>query len=125
MYVNVSRVETGGRLWNVCVNRVLWAMIAMNLLMALSIGLQTNWFNSISLAPPLVAVIIFKIVLDRKFDNRFRWFIPSEEEIAETHLHQSDARKGRLMKRFGHPSLHDPLFTPMLHKKVQHLLPTM
>lgn len=54
-----------------------------------------------------------------------RRFIPTEQEMAETHMHQADARKNRLQKRFGHPSLNDPLFTPMLHKGVQHLLPTM
>lgn len=52
-------------------------------------------------------------------------FIPSSDEIAETHLHQADARKHRLEKRFGHPAIHDALITPMLHKDVQHLLPTM
>ena len=45
--------------------------------------------------------------------------------MSEVYLHQADARKHRLQKRFGHPSLHEPLFTPMLHKSVQHLLPTM
>ncbi|GAA6019485.1 hypothetical protein JCM11491_000973 [Sporobolomyces phaffii] len=125
MYVNVSRSETGGRLWNVAVNRILMGVILMHLFMALSIGLQSKWFYAIAMAPPAVSVLLFKYLLDRKFDNRFRWYIPSEQEMSEVHLHHADARKHRLQKRFGHPSLHEPLFTPMLHKKVQHLLPTI
>lgn len=45
--------------------------------------------------------------------------------MAEVHMHHADARKNRLGKRFGHDALSEPLYTPMLHKNVQHLLPTM
>ncbi|GAA5827661.1 hypothetical protein JCM11251_001775 [Rhodosporidiobolus azoricus] len=125
LYVSVTRSETGGRLWNVAINRVLTGLVLMHIFMAISIGLQTNWFYAIALAPPAVAVLIFKILLDRKFEDRFRWYIPSDTEMAEVHLHSSDARKNRLQKRFGHDALSEPLYTPMLHKNVQHLLPTI
>lgn len=108
---------------NLCLLDV--AQILMHLFMALSIGLQSQWLYAIAMAPPAICVVIFKYLLDRRFDNRFRWYIPTEQEMAEVHMHHADARKHRLQKRFGHPSLHEPLFTPMLHKKVQHLLPTM
>lgn len=69
MYVSVSKIETGGRLWNVAINRVLigivstlaisfsWTLelinfhlqLVMQALMALSVGLQNNWFWSIAL----------------------------------------------------------------------------
>lgn len=45
--------------------------------------------------------------------------------MAAVHMHHADARKNRLQKRFGHDALSEPLYTPMLHKSVQHLLPTM
>ncbi|KAK4699727.1 calcium permeable stress-gated cation channel, partial [Phenoliferia sp. Uapishka_3] len=147
MYVSISRVETGGRLWRVCINRVLFALIMMQAVMLLTIGLQRGWMDSIAVAPPVAFVIAFKLILSSKFDNAFDWyaqllllsapraglrlnfqrlrFIPSESEMAEVYLHQADARKHRLQKRFGHPSLHEPLMTPMLHKSVQHLLPTI
>ncbi|KAK4051504.1 hypothetical protein OIO90_004718 [Microbotryomycetes sp. JL221] len=125
MYMCVSRVETGGRLWNVCINRILWALITMHVFMGVSICLQTNYYYAIALVPPIIGVIIFKIILTRQFDDRFRWYIPSPAEMAASAQHHADARKNRLQKRFGHPSLNEPLFTPMLHKKVQHLLPTI
>ncbi|GAA6058859.1 hypothetical protein JCM10212_002803 [Sporobolomyces blumeae] len=125
MYVSVSRSETGGRLWNVAVNRILLGVLFMHAFMAVSIGLQSEWFYAIALAPPAICVLVFKYILTRKFDDRFRWYIPTESEMAEVSLHHADKRKNRLQQRFGHPSLHEPLFTPMLHKKVQHLLPTI
>jgi len=76
-------------------------------------------------APPAISVPLYKILLDRKFKDKFRWYIPSDAEMAEVHMHHADARKNRLGKRFGHDALSEPLFTPMLHKSVQHLLPTM
>jgi len=125
VYVCVSRVETGGRLWNVVVNRVLAGLVLMQLLMVLSIGLQKGWYWAIGMAPPVLMMVVFKVILVRRFDARFRWFIPTQQEIHETHHHNADARKHRLERRFGHPSLHEPLFTPQLHKGVQHLLPTI
>ncbi|GAA6040001.1 hypothetical protein JCM8097_002661 [Rhodosporidiobolus ruineniae] len=133
LYVSVTRSETGGRLWNVAVNRILMGLILMHLFMAVSFALlksggrlhARNLFYAIALIPPAVAVIIFKIVLDRQFDDRFRWYIPSEAEMADVHIFTADARKNRLQKRFGHDALSEPLFTPMLHKDVQHLLPTI
>ncbi|GAA5989842.1 hypothetical protein JCM10908_002342 [Rhodotorula pacifica] len=125
LYVSVPRTETGGRLWNVVINRVLTALLLMHIFMAVSIGLQSRWFYAIALAPPAISVVVFKIILVRQFDDRFRWYIPSEAEMAEVHMHHADARKNRLQKRFGHDALSEPLYTPMLHKTVQHLLPTI
>lgn len=110
--------------------------------MLLTMGLQRGWYMSLSMyvssrplkqtvltrgdrVPAIAAVIAFKITLVRTFDGRFDWYIPSEAEMAEAAIHRADARKHRLERRFGHPSLIEPLFTPMLHKNVQHLLPTI
>ncbi|GAA6005269.1 uncharacterized protein JCM10292_005362 [Rhodotorula paludigena] len=126
LYVAVPRSETGGRLWNVAINRCLMALILMHIFMGVSIGLQTKrWLYAVILVPPIVAVCIFKVFLDRSFRDRFRWYIPGEAEMAAVHMHHADARKNRLQKRFGHDALSEPLYTPMLHKSVQHLLPTI
>ncbi|GAA6054809.1 hypothetical protein JCM3770_007445 [Rhodotorula araucariae] len=125
LYVAVPRNETGGRLWNVAINRCLMALLLMHLFMAVSIGLLTNWYRAIALVPPAVAVPLFKILLNHKFLDRFRWYIPTSGELAQVRMHRADARKNRLEKRFGHDALSEPLFTPMLHKSVQHLLPTI
>jgi hypothetical protein len=126
MFVFVSKVETGGRLWNVVVNRLLFCVVMMQCLMVLTIGLQYGWrsFAWISAIPPILIVFGFKVFLNRKFSDDFRYYKPTEEELrqAKVHSEHADHKGKRLGKRFGHPALHADLFTPMLHAKMMPLL---
>ncbi|TDL23029.1 DUF221-domain-containing protein [Rickenella mellea] len=124
MFVFVTKVETGGRLWNVAINRLLVTVIFMQLLMTLTIGLQRGFksFEWVSCIPPILIIAIFKGYIDRQFNKPFRYFTPTEAEIGKAIVHSSDARGNRLEKRFGHPALHSDLFTPMLHAKMMPLL---
>lgn len=122
MYISITRCESGGRLWRMLVNRVLFALCAMHAFLWLTIGLQLGWMKSITTLPPLAVVIAFKFFLKSTFDSKFTWYIPTGKEFAQVHQHHADARKNRLMKRFGHPALHAELFTPMIHKDHQALL---
>ncbi|KAH9944775.1 DUF221-domain-containing protein [Amylocystis lapponica] len=126
MFVFVSRVETGGRMWNVVINRLLFSAALMQALMVLTIGLQYGfkslfWLTTI---PPIIFVFIFKIYLNRKFQAAFQYYIPSDEELRLAHVHskRSDNVGNKLEKRFGHPALHAELFTPMVHAHMTHLL---
>lgn len=127
MFVFVSRVETGGRLWNVVANRVLMAIILMQMLMTLTIGLQLGFktFRWVSTLPPIVLTLIFKGYLGRRFNQSFQHHIPDEQELraAKVHSQRADTVGDRLGKRFGHPSLAQELFTPMVHANTSHLLP--
>ncbi|KAG6857190.1 hypothetical protein H0H87_008255 [Tephrocybe sp. NHM501043] len=126
MFVFVSKVESGGRLWNVVVNRLLFSALLMQLLMVLTIGLQyrfksLQWLSTI---PPILFIVAYKIYINRVYVPAFQYFIPTDEEIrlAKVHSERSDARGNRLERRFGHPALHADLFTPMLHAKMMPLL---
>lgn len=126
MFVFVSKVESGGRLWNVVVNRLLFCVLLMQALMILTIGLQyqfssLQWLSSV---PPILIIIAFKIYINRTYLPAFYFFNPSDEEIrqAKVHSERSDTQGNRLEKRFGHPALHTELFTPMLHAKMMPLL---
>ena len=127
MFVFVSRVETGGRLWNVVINRLLFAIILMQVLMLLTIGLQFGFrtFYWVATLPPIVLVLVFKAFIDRRFLDEFKYHIPSEDELAQAKVHsqRSDNNRNRLEKRFGHPALTSDLFTPMVHANMAHLLP--
>ncbi|KAJ7072663.1 hypothetical protein C8F01DRAFT_1104858 [Mycena amicta] len=126
MFVYVTKVETGGRLWNVVINRLLFVPILMQLLMALTIGLQYGWttFTWVATLPPILIIAIFKFYITRTFDNAFRYYIPTPDELAAAKIHseRADARANKLEKRFGHPALHADLFTPMLHANMMGLL---
>ncbi|KAL0072477.1 hypothetical protein AAF712_000240 [Marasmius tenuissimus] len=126
MFVFVTKVETGGRLWNVVINRLLFCVLLMQALMILTIGLQYGFksLQWIATIPPIFFVAIFKIYINRAFVSKFRYYVPSEEEIrlAKVHSERADNKGNRLEKRFGHPALHVELFTPMLHAKMVPLL---
>ncbi|KAJ3557457.1 hypothetical protein NM688_g1463 [Phlebia brevispora] len=124
MFVFVSRVETGGRLWNVVMNRLLAAVMLMQALMVVTIGLQQSlkpWYW-VSTVPPLLIVLGFKIYCARAFNPAFNYYIPSQEELRAAQIYSNDNARNRLEKRFGHPALHQELFTPMVHANMTHLL---
>lgn len=96
------------------------------LTLVLAIGLQFGFrsFRWIAAIPPIIFVIAFKLYTNRVFLPRFNYYIPTEDELrtAKVHSERADAKGNRLEKRFGHPSLHADLFTPMLHAKMMPLL---
>lgn len=133
------------RLWNVIINRLLASVILMQLLMVLSefraislcakhsdmpttaIGLQLHGFRSlywISTVPAIFITLGFKMYCARKFNPAFDFYIPSQDELRAAHVHsqRADNAGNRLEKRFGHPALHQELFTPMVHANMTHLL---
>ncbi|KAI0090701.1 DUF221-domain-containing protein [Irpex rosettiformis] len=126
MFVFVTRVETGGRLWNVIINRLFVGVILMQLLMVLTIGLQKGWtsYYWISTIPPVLIVLGFKIYCTRVFNPQFNYYIPTPDELsaAQRIAAQSENSGSRLSKRFGHPALHQELFTPMVHANMTALL---
>ncbi|KAG9000852.1 hypothetical protein FRB94_005130 [Tulasnella sp. JGI-2019a] len=119
MFVFVSKVESGGRLWNPVMNRLLFSLLLMHALMTLTIGLKMTWrsWYWVSCLPPALIVVIFKIAVLRRYEQQFRFWIPTSREIAEAKMH-NDNKSGKLERRFGHPALHADLFTPMLHAKM-------
>ena len=60
--------------------------------------------------------------MNRVCKPAFQYYIPTEEELRNAHIHRSDSTGKKLEKRFGHPALHAELFTPMVHANMTHLL---
>ena len=91
-----------------------------------AIGLQHSFksLNWLATIPPILFILIFKVYIRRTFQPKFRYYIPSEEELREAQVHsqRNDNARNRLEKRFGHPALHSELFTPMVHANMTSLL---
>ncbi|KAF9529713.1 hypothetical protein CPB83DRAFT_852038 [Crepidotus variabilis] len=126
MFVFVSKVESGGRIWNVIINRLLICVLLMQLLMILTMGLQYRFssYQWVSTLPPILIVAAYKFYINRTYLPAFNYYNPTEDELrlAKVHSERADNKGNRLEKRFGHPALHTELFTPMLHKEMMHLL---
>ncbi|GJE91360.1 hypothetical protein PsYK624_075090 [Phanerochaete sordida] len=126
MFVFVSRVETGGRLWNVVINRLLVSVALMQVLITLTMGFHFGFmsFYWIAPIPPVFMILAFKIYCTRTYNPEFNFYIPTEEELRMAHAqaHRGENASSRLGKRFGHPALHQELFTPMVHASMTALL---
>jgi calcium permeable stress-gated cation channel len=74
--------------------------------------------------PPILFILGFKVYLSRNFSPHFRYYIPTEDELRQAQIHsqRADNVGNRLEKRFGHPALHQELFTPMVHENMTALL---
>lgn len=129
MYVSATKVESGGQLWRLIVNRLLTCLIFMQLVLMCVVSLDdtaslTDRITKAALCvPPIFLVVIFKIYCARRFDHQYDWYIPDSLEMAHVKIQTGDDHHNRLERRFGHPSLHQKLLIPMVHAHVRHLLP--
>ncbi|KAK0548806.1 hypothetical protein OC845_003425 [Tilletia horrida] len=123
MYVFTTKNESGGGLWRVVINRMLVCIVFMQLILTLCIALDQGYIKSVATLPPILFVLAFKLYCRKTFDRHFTWYIPSSVELAKEVVHTGDSRHHRLQRRFGHPALHERLFTPMVHANIKHMLP--
>ncbi|KAF9529707.1 hypothetical protein CPB83DRAFT_248554 [Crepidotus variabilis] len=110
MYIFVTRVESGGRSWNMIINRVLFSAAFMQVIAIFTIGLQHQFESLQFLAsiPPLIMTILFKQYINKRFANDFQYFLPHFEELARAIVHseESDVVGRKLEVRYCHPALH-------------------
>lgn len=89
---------------------------------SVAIALTRSWFYFFFLGPTIMAIILFKLALTRRFGKSlsdrspracadpvhvhtgkgFKYYLPEAEEHATT-THAGDERKKRLARRFEHP----------------------
>lgn len=125
MYVNQTKHETGGTLWKSASNRFLVNLLFMQVILILAVLLEDieTGYRAVACLPPILLVLAFKIYIHRTFESKFDWYIPEPEEAEQIHVHQGDSKHKRLERRFGHPYLSQKLWTPMVHARMQALLP--
>ncbi|PSN63117.1 DUF221-domain-containing protein [Corynespora cassiicola Philippines] len=132
-YVFITKTESGGRFWRLLVNRLLFAVVLSNAVIALVVGAQgIGSIDSIGNGSMLYAMIPlpfllagFKWYCKRTFDDKLTYYATepfSDPEGTGTPENPKPKRSDRVAVRFGHPALYKKLITPMVHAKSQHLL---
>lgn len=132
-YIMITKTESGGRFWKLLVNRLLFAVMISNAVIALVVGAQgVGSINSVRNGDMLYAMIPlpllmagFKWYCKRTFDEKLAYYSTepySDVERTEVTGTASPKRNGRLAVRFGNPALYKKLLAPMVHAKSQHLL---
>jgi hypothetical protein len=126
MYVFLTKTESSGRFWGVVVNRMIFAAILSNMVIALLAGSHDSWIMLYCLVPLPFVMLGFKWYCRRTFDDDILYYSRATLNDAEAlgpAPGKGIKRAGdRLKSRFGHPALYRPLLTPMVHKRAAQLL---
>lgn len=119
LYVFITKTESAGRYWRVLFNRLIFAMILSNCIIALVVKARGTWTMVFALAPLPFLVIGFKVYCAKKFDDDCNYITGKGLIDPEAVVTGKSARKAqeRLSVRYCHPALSKPLPTPMVHQK--------
>ncbi|TLS31409.1 hypothetical protein PpBr36_03457 [Pyricularia pennisetigena] len=134
LYVFVTKTESGGMVWRVLFNRLVFATILGQLVVFLTVWVRgegqveagTPKTQAYAVAPLPIIMIIFKIYCSKVFDTKIKYFstkfVTGGDPEAGMPVGKESHRNDRLAARFGHPALYKPLITPMVHAKAQNIL---
>ncbi|KAJ5950881.1 uncharacterized protein N7479_009294 [Penicillium vulpinum] len=119
MYVFVTKNESGGAFWRVLFNRLIFATILANVIIALVAKSSGTWTMVFCVVPLPFLMIGFKIYCMKTFDSDCEYYNRANLSDAEAlGVNKSDKKASdRLNSKFGHPALYKPLLTPMVHAK--------
>lgn len=119
MYVFVTKNESGGQFWRVLFNRMVFATILSDIIIALVTKVKGTWTMVYCVVPLPFLVLIFKFYCMRKFDTDTKYYNRADLSDAEALAAGKSGRKAseRLSSKFGHPALYKPLITPMVHAR--------
>lgn len=135
-YVLITKTESGGQFWRMLTNRVLFAVLLANAVIALIVGAQgvgshdligetaANAAMLYAMIPLPFLMWAFKWWISRTFDDRMRYYSTQTiEEMDGAKVEDGKVKKNdKVAVRFGHPALYKPLLTPMVAARSQHLL---
>ncbi len=124
LYVFTTKTESGGMFWKVIYNRVLFAVLLSDVVIALMCYAQSEgtpghtWIAMlISLAPLPILLLAFKITCTKMFSRKFDFYTPSRtgDSVPSAPDGKSLGSDARLAAaKFGHPALFKPLTTPLV-----------
>lgn len=119
MYVFITKNESGGAYWRVLFNRVVFATILANVIIALVAKSNGTWTMVFCVIPLPFLMIGFKVYCMKTFDADIEYYNRANLSDAEALGTQKSNKKAseRLNSKFGHPALYKPLMTPMVHAK--------
>ena len=124
LYVLITKTESGGQYWRILFNRLIFATIFADVIIALVLKSAGTWVMVGLMAPLPLLLIGFKIYCASTFDDQNEFYtratLKDPESLADAgHKTRKNDRVGT---KFGHPALYSKLITPMVHAKAQHVI---
>ena len=124
LYVFITKAESGGQYWPILYNRMIFATIVSNFVIALVLMANGSWSMIFSMIPLPILMLLFKWYCFKTFNDQNKYYakvtLKDTEHLANptNKAHHND----RVSTKFSHPALHRKLMTPMVHEKAQHVL---
>lgn len=123
MYVFVTKTESGGIMWRILINRLIFSCILADVIIGVVVKARGTWSMVIALAPLVLAMIGFKWYCATTFDPDMEYFQRDEKHANEAaNFEPSVKAVNRAAARFRHPALEKKLITPMVSAKAQHVV---
>jgi hypothetical protein len=126
MYVFMTKRESGGKFWGVVFDRLLFACLLSNAVVACLIKAKAMdfWIAMVCTIAPLPFLLVaFKVYCMKTFDHQIDYYTKgSMDKESHIALDHASRRNTRATVRFGNPALFKPLMTPMVHAKAEHIL---
>ena len=124
LYVFITKAESGGQYWAILYNRMIFATIGSNFVIALVLMANGSWAMIFSMIPLPILMLVFKWYCYKTFDDQNKYYTKATPKDAEHTLRPpiKPHRNDRVSTKFGHPALHRKLMTPMVHEKARHVL---
>lgn len=144
MYIFVTKIESGGRMWPVLFQALLTSTILFQVLMIIILNLKGGHVQSYVLIPLPVLTIGFQYFYYRRMQTLGAFLTGTasgtiapiiieeeQEKLAPVDTekkshgkkHKKDNKQQDLSNQFQDPAIHKKLLTPMIHDDVKHLLP--
>ncbi|EPS29851.1 hypothetical protein PDE_04801 [Penicillium oxalicum 114-2] len=124
MYVFVTKNESAGAYWRPLFNRLIFASILANVIVAIVVKVRGTWTMVFCLVPLPLLMLAFKFYCMKTFDDDIAYFNRANLTDAEAVGVSKMSKKAgdRLNSKFGHPALYKALMTPMVHAKAAEAL---
>ena len=127
LYVLITKNESGGIFWKILFNRLIFATILADCIIALALKANGTWYMVAVMGPLPFLLMGFKWYCARTFDDQNEFYNKATLRDIEHMKMAADGKKqkpisDRVARKFGHPALHAKLMTPMVHAKAQSVL---
>ncbi|KAL0089219.1 hypothetical protein F4703DRAFT_1940730 [Phycomyces blakesleeanus] len=132
MYIYVTKIESGGKMWPVLFQTVMCSVLLFQLIMILVLNLKGGHIQSYILIPLPFITVAYQYFYSRRIHVLGSFLIGTDDTLdyveestpmVQPEKHTKDSSKDDLSKQYQDPFLHNKLTTPIVHENVKHLLP--
>jgi hypothetical protein len=115
-----TKTESGGQFWRTVFNRMVFAAILANIVVALVVFARDERNMAICMVPPPLLMLAFKFYCRKTFDNEMHYFRRKLGDRESLPLPSKHAlREENLAARFENPAFYKPLMAPMVYAEAR------